>query len=1041
MIFGSAPMAQPDHPDSVRHHRLTGSLCMLLAWIAFGLMTPAALAQPVVPAGELSTLVVPGGAWALAELGVPPSVERASALRLLVQRRYDASPSVRLNDEAIARVQAQLDLAVQIEQAARLASPGGVLSLGAVKTRPSRDRLREAIEAIGGRLRQRRGQYSVELADGRRERDVQAALRTLGLDVAGLAARLNQGETVALEVPAARLPLAFTTATWTQVVFERDIPARGLFAELLRDPNALLLWHGALALDPSTRRFLEASPELLRVLHREAAPLFSAYSANLAVRNGRIQLAGGDHVQTLWEGLVNESIAAPAAFVRRLFTRDGGRLAVFFDLIQALPAPQRDFATGAWIRDPGQRLDRFRALYAAVSRADADWAPAIAPLKRYPADPWLLLRGLVTAPEAGGNGLAGPQQRRFWERAFADGWPDDVARALRDVDDDGIVDAAWLVERVCNESLSARPARFQQVLAIARAFPSPSAADLPGVLLAARGLAEFPALLLVLERGGVLTPALAAAAVRQATLVQQIGDRDRRTIAIAQLQGAVALVDGLRAAGALTVERATSLLAALLAVPLRGESFGAGIAVWLVDGIVPALPSVPGAALDAVVVAALAVQLPRGDKVRWEGGDYVVDWNGAERERLSRLRLAQGGVTVDDVASLVRLIRRVEEGPPAPAKARDEMQAILEAEKTIGRPRGLDEIAEPLELTRVLPQARRELERVRGPRDLDHAARAAERLSQAAEWLTAHLLLTLAYTPHLGDPAGPAARAGELALRHRFGAHDVSESTRLTAPWALPVDSDVSGISGAILGLDHAMARLSLRRLSSAAPPAPTLLTTANQHVLALQVAGANPREAASAPVREVAAALARGRDRLQRAQGTAAALDTLAAEAAMGGDRRSLLAWTALEEPTRVADGFTQVELVRLGAPAVEPPAILGTPTLPFDTRLGLAWRPAEPWENYSGRPSLGLLAAATPELPLRIADWLTEAGLPPALYPGVLAFATQDLIDAAALSSSEDWLGFVRQVRGLTRERFDDYVSALAGLGILTPGDGATR
>jgi len=33
------------------------------------------------------------------------------------------------------------------------------------------------------------------------------------------------------------------------------------------------------------------------------------------------------------------------------------------------------------------------------------------------------------------------------------------------------------------------------------------------------------------------------------------------------------------------------------------------------------------------------------------------------------------------------------------------------------------------------------------------------------------------------------------------------------------------------------------------------------------------------------------------------------------------------------------------------------------------------------------------------------------------------------------------VRQVRGLTRERFDDYVSALAGLGILTPGDGATR
>jgi hypothetical protein len=463
--------------------------------------------------------------------------------------------------------------------------------------------------------------------------------------------------------------------------------------------------------------------------------------------------------------------------------------------------------------------------------------------------------------------------------------------------------------------------------------------------------------------------------------------------------------------------------------------------VWFVDRVVPLLPPVAGATLDATVVAALAVQVPRGDKITWEGGDYIVDWTGAERQRLSRLRAAQGGVTVDDVVALVRLIRRVEQGPPAPAKAREETQAVLELEKAVGRPRGLDEIAEPLELTRVLPQARRELEQVRGPRDTDHTARAAERLSHAVEWLTTNVLLALAYTPHLGDPTGPAARAGELALRHRFGAHDVSESTRLTVPWALPVDADVSGISGAILGLDHAMARLSLRRLSTATPPTPTLLTAANQHVLALQVAGASPRAAASAAVHEVAAALARGRERLQQGRGTAVGLDTLAAEAAMGSDRRAVLAWMAIEEPTRVGDVFTQAELVRLGALAVAPPAVLGTPTLPFDTRLGLAWRPAEPWESYSGRPSLGLLAAATPELPLRIADCLTQAGLPPALYPGVLAFATQDLIDGAALSSSEDWLGFVRQARALTRERFDDYVSALAGLGILAPDGGGPR
>jgi hypothetical protein len=726
--------------------------------------------------------------------------------------------------------------------------------------------------------------------------------------------------------------------------------------------------------------------------------------------------------------------------VRRLFTRDGGRLAVFFDLIQALPEPQRDFATGAWIRDPGQRLDRFRALYAAVSRADADWTPAIAPLKRYPADPWLLLRGLVAAPGAGGNGLAGPQQRRFWARAFEDGWPDDPARALRDVEEDGPFDAAWLVDRVCNESLNARPVRFQQVLVVPRAFPSPSPADLPGVLMAARGLVDFPALLLVLERSGVLTPALAALAVRQAALVQRIGDRDRRTVALGLVQGAVALVDRLCQSGAITGNQATGLLTALMALPMRNDAFGGGVAAWLVDRVIPLLPPRAGASADATLLAALAVQLPRGERVRWEGSDYVVDWTGAEQERLTRLRAAQGGVSTDDVVAVVRLIRRVEQGAPAPAKARDEIQAIVDFEKTVGRPRGLDEITEPLELTRVLPQARRELERVRGARDGDHVARAAERLGQAAEWLTLHVLMTLAYTPHLGEPGGAAARAGDLALRHRFGDRDVSDSTRLATPWTLPIDAE-GGVNGAVLGLEHALARLSLRRLSTAGLPAPTLLTAANQHVLALQVAAASPHAAATAALGDVAGALVRGRERVQQARGSAAALEALAIEAAMSADRRAVLGWMTVEEPARLDDLFTQTELVRLGAPSLTPPAVLGTPNLPFDTRLGVAWRPGEPWESYSGRATLGLLAAATPELPLRIADWLVQAGLPPALFPGVLAFAMQDVIDTAVLRSSEDWLGFVRYARALTRERFDDYVSALAGLGVLAPVDGGSR
>ena len=76
----------------------------------------------------------------------------------------------------------------------------------------------------------------------------------------------------------------------------------------------------------------------------------------------------------------------------------------------------------------------------------------------------------MAVPGTGGNGLAGPQQRRFWARAFEGGWPEDPERALRDIDADGLVDAAWLVERVCIDSLGDGPGRFQQVLVLPRMF-------------------------------------------------------------------------------------------------------------------------------------------------------------------------------------------------------------------------------------------------------------------------------------------------------------------------------------------------------------------------------------------------------------------------------------------------------------------------------------------------------------------------------------------------------------------------------------------
>ena len=244
---------------------------LVLVMVLVGIGTRVAAQAP--SPGGLTTLEVPGGAWALTQLGIAPLLERASVPRILAQRLYDPSPAIRPSAVTIVDAQAKLDLAVRVETAARSAASGGRIALGDIKTRQTRSNVEAALEAVGAKLRERRKQYSVTLESGKSDREVHATLKALGFDVADAVARLNRGEAVVFAVPDVRVPWALSPATWSQQVFERTVPARAMFAEVLRTPNALLFWYGLLTLDDSTRRFLEASPDLVRTLSHDAAPL------------------------------------------------------------------------------------------------------------------------------------------------------------------------------------------------------------------------------------------------------------------------------------------------------------------------------------------------------------------------------------------------------------------------------------------------------------------------------------------------------------------------------------------------------------------------------------------------------------------------------------------------------------------------------------------------------------------------------------------------------------------------------------------------
>ncbi len=97
----------------------------------------------------------------------------------------------------------------------------------------------------------------------------------------------------------------------------------------------------------------------------------------------------------------------------------------------------------------------------------------------------------------------------------------------------------------------------------------------------------------------------------------------------------------------------------------------------------------------------------------------------------------------------------------------------------------------------------------------------------------ADTLTSILYAAYLGDPQGPAVMAaGNVALRHELGT--VVPSVRECA-WRLPTEGHTSKgwrVTGSLLGLDLALARLSLRRLDSTVmPPEPRMVSAERQTV------------------------------------------------------------------------------------------------------------------------------------------------------------------------------------------------------------------
>jgi hypothetical protein len=238
------------------------------------------------------------------------------------------------------------------------------------------------------------------------------------------------------------------------------------------------------------------------------------------------------------------------------------------------------------------------------------------------------------------------------------------------------------------------------------------------------------------------------------------------------------------------------------------------------------------------------------------------------------------------------------------------------------------------------------------------------------------------------------------------------------------------------LGLDLGLSRLALRRVADdQMPRAPTLtlndLGTLTRTSVALVAADLTDGERD-----EIAAAIARGRARVQEAVGAGTpALEALALELRMSSTTWQLFPWMVARQRDAIVEVFSLRDLMWLGRPGLTRAQLdrWGVAADGLDGRRITAMPQPAPWEDYAGRPEAGQVSTQTPDLTLRLVEETARLRLPATLIPSLLGFALQDYWHDVQARFADDWPQLTRQAARLSSARIQDYVAALTGNGPL--------
>ena len=843
--------------------------------------------------------------------------------------------------------------------------------------------------------------------------------RRVTLDLAAVSPSVGSTPAVTVDIP-------LSVEIWSSAVFRRAVSSEQLLAAILADRRAALVCRGLGAADDETLAFYAEHPALLSFIYERGAGAFAAFADSMQVHDGHLVMAGGHEAEALWLSVAHVSPSDADGFLRALFLEPGARLAYLYDVLAATTPGARDFALGLWMNDEAQRARRFEALAVAVRTSYREWHVEELPFARPLNDLALLLLRVKTAEH--GVPLP-PAQRRFWAAVL------DASPAVDGPGETGgghsLVDAAWLLQATAGD-MYARGDRLELFAFGQRVFGSRADAEGDTTASVLREMPTRRMLLLSLERMGIDAPDVYAAALHQShAAVEGGGDR---FWTLAQQEGALALLSRMSLAGSIDQSDTGALIKSLFAIPIADGELRGELAAWLQSTLAPHLPKAD--TWEARVIAGLAGgPTPGNPRVEWEGQVYSLDLAFAERRRIEEVRKRQGGPDLDVALAIARLghdsLRATSADDVRPlVKAADDI--LSESGAMLVRPQTVPPgVPTPRDGREWLQRAAEDLDRGARANDFKRVARAADSIIALGDVVLGHAMLSLVYAVHLGDPEGPALLGANVALRHDFGFGRRDGEGRSRGPWAQPRQDFQPGVPwhviGSLVGLDVALAPLSLHRLTMDGLSAPPRLQSIEREAFAVNAALLNARRLTDADRDRIVAAIARGRQRVNEANPDD--FVKLKAELGLDGWRARTVRWVLQNEPASIENQFSLAELLRLGGEG-RPLDAWGANGMLSVGCVCARFPEPHTWRILAGRVQLPMMAASSVEMNLEMAQRFAELKLPAALIPSVLATAMQDFVDQAEPADANDLAALAEYPRRISSNLMADYVAAAATL-----------